>query len=126
VTADTGQRVPAGGIPRARDAAARIDRNPARVAATAAAKAFRPSDRSMSMWHTPPPALSELAKDVAGGDFMPGEQRPWLETAGRWYGRVAIGWVAACYALAWLGAKPGRFLAACTVIAACAVAVLWP
>jgi hypothetical protein len=129
-TAGAGRPVPAGGITRARGAATRIGKGQPRSAAAAAAKgvrtALQPSTRHVSIWHASPPALADLARDVREGEFMPGEQHPWLEALGRWYGRVALGWVAACYALAWVGAKPGRFLGAVFVASVIAGAVFWP
>lgn len=114
-------------VSRARDAAARVKGTKLKTAATAAAAIFSSSTREATLWHAPPPSLSEVHKYIQEGHFMPGDQRPWLEAAGKVYGYgLALPAAAALYGLAWVTVRPGRLAATIGIAAVVLGTMFWP
>lgn len=65
--------------------------------------------RRISPFYSPPAAIAELVAYTRSGAWVPGEQAPVLEAAGRAYGWViAVPVSVALYAVAWVIQRPAR------------------
>jgi hypothetical protein len=72
----------------------------------------------MDPWKQRPESLAEQWAYVRAGDWVPGEQHPWLERAGKLYGTFALAVTALFYSGAWVCKRPMRLTYTLLAVAA--------
>lgn len=79
----------------------------------AAGSALSRDVRRVPVFRAPPPAVAEIVAYTRAGDWVPGDQAPWLEILGKTYGwLIAVPVSIALYSIAWLLQRPTRLFLA--------------